>query len=89
MEPKKLLAAIAVAATTTLLPGIAGSEEETTCPEGMPRGTICLGVTEILGHVHRPSAVYVLDRTRLVHRRSALEESFTAEVIDSVDGDPF
>ena len=90
MKPLTLLSATCVAAALMVLPAIAASEEDVVeCPPGTPHGTICLGEREIFGILHRPSTVYVIQRTRLVHDQQAADQSFTEEVVESVDHDPF
>lgn len=79
-----------VAVVAVSFPTPAASEEETIpCPEGSPRGMICFSEFDIVGDIHSPSAVFVINRGRLVHQRHRDDLTFTDEVIESVDEDPF
>lgn len=79
-----------IAIVVVSFPTPAASEEETIpCPEGSPRGLICFSPIDIVGDRHSPNAVFVINRGRLVHQRHRNDQTFTDEVIESVDGDPF
>lgn len=89
MKPTMLFSATAIVASMIFLPATASSEEENECPEGTPRGTICIEEQEIFGDVHSPNAVFVINRDSLVHQQHRDDQSFTNEIVNSVDRDPF
>jgi hypothetical protein len=87
MTTKMLALAVAViaAASLVLAPAASSAEEDSRpCPVDY-----CFPVTDLYGHVPRPTAVYVLHRDRLSFERSQADESFTSEIIESVRLSPF
>ena len=84
-----LISAALVGAVIVLTPRSVIAEEETPqCVQGQD-GVIRCGPIRVFGEVPRPSAYYVVERSRLTPDRQGQDESFTQQIVESVDQAPF
>lgn len=83
-----LLALSLVAALLVLAPRSAKAEDDT--PECREiNGVIHCDDIWVYGNVRGPTAVYVINRSRLSLEQTLADEDFTQEVVESVDQTPF